>query len=322
MPLDSYNRQGGQIEQDAYVPRPINADPREQAQWQTVPPQQSAMMGEKIQPLPRMRKRHRLRGCFITALVIIVLLFGLAGFGTAAVFHTLPAMGPSSTQTQAFSVNSNPELTIDDPVGTISVHTGDTGNQIIVRTTKQAEFPVGSNLNNTTVVATTGGNGVTVTVNNNNGNFTGSVSVNLDVTVPADSNLQLKTNVGDIEVKGVSGQMTLNSNTGSIRAEDDVLTDSSTMRTNVGSVNFEGQITNGDAYDFESNTGSVNVTLPADSTFHVDAKTDTGSINSDFPVGIQQSTVGEEVHADIGNAPTTTITMRTNTGSIHIEQSK
>src|SRR5579872_2950987 len=116
MSPDSYNRQGNQSKQDAYIPRPINADPREQAQWQTVPPQQSTMMGEKVQPLPRKRKRHRLRGCLITALVVIVLLFGLAGFGTAVAFHAIPAMGPVSTQTQAFSVSSSPQLTIDDPV--------------------------------------------------------------------------------------------------------------------------------------------------------------------------------------------------------------
>lgn len=323
MPPDSYNEQGGQREQDAYVPRPINADPREQARWRTVPPQQSAMMGEKVQPLPQKRKRHGLRGCLITAVVVIVLLVGLAGFGTAAVFHGLPAMGPASTQTQTFSVSANPQLTIDDPVGTITVHADGTSNQIIVQATKQSDFPVGSNPNNTNVVYSPTSSGVAVTVsNNNNNNFLNFVNVNLDVTVPADSNLQLKTNVGDIEVKGVSGQMTLNSNTGSITAENDVLTGSSTLKTNVGSVNFDGQITDGDTYDFQSNTGSVNVTLPASTTFHVDAKTNTGSINSDFPVGIQKSTVGAEVHADVGNSPTTTITMRTNTGSITIGQSK
>ena len=323
MPPNAHNGQGNQREQDAYIPRPINADPREQAQWQTVPPQQSTMMGEKVQPLPQKRKRHRLRGCLITALVVIVLLFGLAGFGSAVAFHALPAMGPASTQTQAFSVSGIPQLTIDDPVGTITVHADGTSNQIIIKQTKQAEFPVGANPNDTKVVYTPTSGGVAVTVNNSNGNnFFGLVSVNLDVTVPADSNLNLKTNVGNVEVKGVSGQMTLNSNTGSITAENVTLTGSSTMKTNVGTVNFDGQITNGDSYNFESNTGSVNVTLPASTTFHVDAKTDTGSIHSDFPIAVQKSTVGAEAHADIGNSPTTTITTRTNTGDIHIRQGK
>ncbi len=76
-------------------------------------------------------------------------------------------------------------------------------------------------------------------------------------------------------------------------------------------------------YVFSTNTGSVNVTLPSDSTFHVDAKTDTGSFNSDFPVSnTDKQGLGSEVHGDVGNSPTTTITLNTNTGSINLNQSK
>ena len=170
-------------------------------------------------------------------MVVIVLLVGLAGFGSSVAFHALPAMGPASTQTQTFSVSTNPQLTIDDPVGTITVHASSTSNQIIVQTIKQSAFPIGSNPNDTKVAYAPTSNGVAVTVNNNN-NFLGLVNVNLNVTVPADSNLNLKTNVGSIEVKGVSGQMTLTSNTGSITAENDILTGSSTLKTNVGSGQF------------------------------------------------------------------------------------
>ncbi len=64
------------------------------------------------------------------------------------------------------------------------------------------------------------------------------------------------------------------------------------------------------------------MTLPSDSVFHVDASTDTGSINTNFPgVTVQHHQfVGADAHGDVGSSPQTMISMRTNTGSINLNE--
>src|SRR5215467_10178123 len=98
----------------------------------------------------------------------------------------------------------------------------------------------------------------------------------------------------------------------------------SILKTDTGSVTFEGTIDPKGLYQFETNTGSVDVTLPGNSSFHLDASTDTGSINSDFPgVNVQHSNfTGGNVNSDVGSSPGATVTLKTDTGSISLHQGK
>ena len=135
--------------------------------------------------------------------------------------------------------------------------------------------------------------------------------------------LELKTTTGGLDVSGVSGQMSLQSNTGSVDVRDGVLSPGSTLNSNTGSITFNGSISQTGSYQFTTNTGSINVTLPASSVFHLDASTDTGSITSDFPgVKVQHPNfTGAVAHSDVGSSPQATITMTTNTGSISLHES-
>jgi DUF4097 and DUF4098 domain-containing protein YvlB len=146
--------------------------------------------------------------------------------------------------------------------------------------------------------------------------------VDFDVKVPPAAVLQLKTNTCSIDVSGVSGQMTLSSNTGSLQVSGGTVKGNTALITNTGSVTFNGAITEGGTYTFTTDTGSVNVTLPAESVFHVDASTDTGSINTNFTgVVVQHREVtGADAHGDVGSSPQATITLRTSTGSINLYQ--
>ena len=167
------------------------------------------------------------------------------------------------------------------------------------------------------------GNTVTVTVDRlTNAGFFTSTSVDFAITVPSAAVLQLKTNSGGIDVSGVSGQMVLSRNTGSIQASDGTVSGKSELITNTGSITFNGSVDRSGTYRFETNTGSVNVTLPGESVFHLDASTDTGSINTNFPAVLVQHRqfVGADAHSDVGSAPQATISLKTNTGSINLYQ--
>lgn len=324
MPPDSRNRYNDR-RADEYIPRPVNTDPREQhQQWQGVPPQQQQVYGEKLQP--QQRRRRGPRGCII-ALVMVLVILGLTGtgigLGIAKFGSQFPSFGPGVTESHSFTVGTSPHLIINDTVGTINIHSGGPGSQVVIQSTKHSTG-IGGNLNNIHVISTESADGNTITVKvEESSGFLGFNSVDLNVTVPEAAILNVQTNVGSIDVSGVNGQMTLASNTGSITATQDDLTASSTLKTDTGSVTFNGQIATSGSYQFETNTGSVDVTLPGDTSFHVNVSTNTGSINSNFPgVSVEQHGIGSSVNSDVGNSPNATLLLKTDTGSIDLHQGK
>jgi hypothetical protein len=229
----------------------------------------------------------------------------------------------SVTETRHFSVSANPTLVLNNDTASIHVHAAGSGSDVTIQAIKH-NGP-GGNLNDVRVSYTqnTEGNSVTVNVDRlSNFTFFTSTSVEFDVTVPSIATLQLKTNTGSSDVRGVSGQMALTSNTGSVEARDGLVSGTTQLFTNTGSITFTGSIERSGTYRFATNTGSVHATLPSASVFHVDASTNTGSINTNFPaVNVQpHQFTGADAHGDVGNAPQATVSLRTNTGSMSLSQ--
>ncbi len=258
--------------------------------------------------------------------MFLVLAVGGIGALFAAVGYNIFGYTTSSPETRSFTVSTTPTPTVvlNNDTGSIQVRAGGTGSEVIIQATKYTGL--GSNANNVQVSYNqdSATNTITVNVNRSTGfNFFTSPKVDFVVTVPSMAALQLHTNTGSIDVSGVSGQMQLTSNTGSVAARDGLLTGSSKLGSNTGSITFNGSIDTSGSYQFTTNTGSVDVTLPANSVFHVDATTDTGSITSDFPGVIVEhpNFTGAVAHSDVGSSPQATVTMSTNTGSIHLHQS-
>ncbi len=256
--------------------------------------------------------------------LILVLLFMLLTGGAIFLASNLGYnLGSSVSETQHFSVSANPTLVLTNDTGSIQVRAGGTGLDVSIQATKHSGS--GGNLNDIHInyAQNTGSNTVTVNVERlNNASFFGSGSVDFAITVPSTATLQLKTNTGSIDVSGVSGQMVLTSNTGSVQASGGALGGTSEFGTNTGSITFTGSIGSSGTYRFQTNTGSVNVTLPGASVFHLDASTDTGSINTNFPgVTVQhRQFVGADAQSDVGAAPQATLSLKTNTGSINLFQ--
>ena len=305
-------------------PRSFNTDPREQPQ-NTREYNEAGPYGDfgaqKIGTPQFGQKQNRRRSpwLWVIALLVIMALLG-GGLGLPRGGYHFSKIGSAHT----FSVGALPTIVINDDVGTIHVHTGGTNGNVLVQVTEANQGP-GNNPDNGQVSYNQDSASNSVTVNTHSGpGFFGSNSINLDVTVPTDSNLQIKTDTGEIDVSGITGQMSLSSGTGSIHAVQDSLSGQSVLKTDTGSVTFEGTIDPKGSYRFEANTGSVDVTLPGNSSFHVDASTDTGSINSDFPgVNVQHGDfTGASVHSDVGSSPGATVTLKTDTGSINLHQGR
>jgi Putative adhesin len=269
--------------------------------------------------------RRRSPWPWIVLAVILVLAFtGVVGMVFAAIGNNLTGFTSTQTETRHFTVTTAPTVVINNDTGNLRVRAGSTSSDVAIQASKHAWS--GSNFNDVQVSYSQSSDAKTITVNVNRSTgftFFNSPSVDFEVTVPANTALQLKTNTGSIEVSDVSGQMTLGSDTGSVTMRDGALTSDSTLRSNTGSITFNGSIGKTGSYQFMTNTGSVNVTLPASSVFHVDATTNTGSITTDFSgVTVQHPNLtSAAAHGDVGSSPQATVTLSTNTGSINLRQS-
>ena len=271
-------------------------------------------------------RRRRLVWPWIVLAVFLTLTFtwlgGLA-FGNVG-FNFSGYMNSVAETPRHFAVSATPTVVINNDIGSIHVQSGGTGSDVTIQATRYAG--PGSNVNDVQVNYTQNSAANTVTANvyrSTNVTFFSSLKVDFEVTVPNNTALEIKTTTGGLDVSGVSGQMSLQSNTGSVDVRDGVLSPGSTLNSNTGSITFNGSISQTGSYQFTTNTGSINVTLPASSVFHLDASTDTGSITSDFPGVYVQHTnfTGAVAHSDVGSAPQATITMTTNTGSISLHES-
>jgi hypothetical protein len=259
----------------------------------------------------------------VLAVVLIVAFTGAVGTFFAVIGNNFTGYTSTLTETRHFTVSTAPTVVINNDTGNIRVQAGSTASDVTIQAFKHAGL--GGNMSDVQV-SYNQSSASTIIVNVNRStsfNFFNSPSVDFEVTVPANTALELRTNTGSIDVSSVSGKMSLLSNTGSVGMRDGLLTSDSTLKSNTGSITFNGSISKTGTYQFMTNTGSVNVTLPASSVFHVDATTDTGSITSTFPgVNVQHPNfTGAVAHSDVGSSPQATVTLSTNTGSINLHQS-
>lgn len=296
----------------------------EQVWLTTPPPFIPSTRGPYTWPMYAPRTGQQWRSDWPWIVLIIIL---LVAFMTGGAFFLASSLGyhsgSMSTTTQHYSVSPNPTIVLNNDTGSIHVHAGASSSDVTVQATKRTNWWGNTNDMNVTYNQDREGNTVTVNVERPGTNsISGSSSVDFDLTVPGTAILHLQTHTGSIDVTGVSGQLILTSNTGSVQASRGTLSGNSQLLTNTGSITFSGSIGQTGTYQFQTNTGSVSVTIPGTSIFHVDASSDTGSINTDFPgvVVVHRQFTGTDAHNDVGSVPQATITLRTNTGSINLYQ--
>lgn len=141
--------------------------------------------------------------------------------------------------------------------------------------------------------------------------------IDVDLTVPSLADLDLSTTDGDITLDGVSGQISLSTDSGAITAKHVTLKGTSKLDNSLGDVTFNGALDPASHDDFDSNRGDIGLTFPANGSFHVDASALDGEIVSDFPQ-IVVSSIDGAAHGDVGKAPRALVTVSSTRGSIHI----
>ncbi|HEU5229426.1 MAG TPA: hypothetical protein VFU49_16530 [Ktedonobacteraceae bacterium] len=138
---------------------------------------------------------------------------------------------------------------------------------------------------------------------------------NRTIIVPAQTDLKIDADT--IDVIGVSGQMQLSTNGGTITLTQVTLLGQSNLQSNGGPLRFSGSIAPQASCTFDVNGGSIDLALPTDAIFHIDITGIISSITSDFP-GL--SPQNNEVHADIGLSPSAKLKIDVNDSPIILKK--
>lgn len=132
-------------------------------------------------------------------------------------------------------------------------------------------------------------------------NISRTPSVDLEITVPRDTDLNLIVNVGKVVVTGVRGTFD--------------------VRTDVGDITLRGVRFEGDSW-ISGDVASIVLRLPLDSSFAFNAQCDVGDIRiDDFDVRNERAdreVVSESVSGEVGASPDANVKLRTNVGDIDI----
>lgn len=266
------------------------------------------------------------RRWFVIAWMIVLLLIG----GIAWFLVNLPSGGfvvPTSSQkTSTFTVGAHPQLVVQNDVGTTQIAGSSSGNEVAITESKWQTVGI-INLDDIRVssVKSADGNTITVAVERLHGTTDSTATgVNLDITVPLHTELSLVATRGSIEVTGVSGRMTLKSNTGSIQVTASNLTGSSILATQTGSLSFNGTIVAKDAngpctYQFLTILGPIHIALARNSAFDLDASNRTGAIESNIPGMTKRLGPTQfEAHGSLGNPPRAHVIVMSRMGPIQV----
>jgi hypothetical protein len=305
-PSQQLDTNNNQQEQEVYTPQPINNDYREQNKLSSAPSsftQQEEYTGLRpyAGPIPgqmqgsNYRQRsysRRGRGPWfwiILAFIIFSLISGgsrlSSGFGSRVgpgfehgPFNQKPVMA----QNYDYKVNGTATIVINDPNGNVTVTESPSNTSTVSIQAVQDNGPFG-NSNDIQPNISQQGNSITANVQNGQ-----QGSVDLNITMPENANLNLSTDSGNI--------------------------------------NFDGTLSTTGTNHFQTNNGDITLTVPSSSTFHLDASTNSGSINSDFPnVNRQLNTSGsgQSVNSVVGGSSQSqfpNVVIKSDSGNITLNQ--
>ncbi|HEU5200402.1 MAG TPA: DUF4097 family beta strand repeat-containing protein [Ktedonobacterales bacterium] len=281
--------------------------------WQWRDPNTPPPIQPPYAPVPAARaapRRSMLRRRWLLVLIPLVILVCARAAILVTLFGTpTPASVQEATTPGAqiigrtITVGAHPKVVIDRIDGAVHVTAGQDGTVRIQPT---------DNTDHGDILFQKNGNVVTFDLDAQ----LDEVDVNL--IVPSLTDLDLSASDGDMTVDGVSGQLSLTTDDGSITATHVTFKGTSKMDGSLGDLTFNGALDPASHDEFDNSRGDIGLTFPANGSFHVDASALDGEIVSDFPQIVVSSSLGGDAHGDVGKAPRAQVTVSATRGNIHI----
>jgi hypothetical protein len=228
---------------------------------------------------------------------------------------------------RSFEVGASPSLTIKNFAGGVTVRAGQEGTIQVIATKKG--WPK-SRRDQITIDMTQAGTGVAVETKLPGG--LGTVYVDLDITTPAGTRLDLHTGSGGVDVEGITGDLVIDTGSGGVDLRDvpgairvttgsggiDVVAGGgpAVLKTGSGGIDYEG--TPQGECRFETGSGGIDLSLPATLNVAVDLSTGSGGIEVNYDVSGQVSR--NKVKGTIGTGDQGSIYAHTGSGSIDLKK--
>jgi DUF4097 and DUF4098 domain-containing protein YvlB len=209
---------------------------------------------------------------------------------------------------QVLDVGEAPSLQVQNFAGDVVVHTGQSG-RIDVTVTKHA--PSSSRLNSIDVNVSQTGN--RVTIRSTRSGSLSNTSVDVDVTVPADTRIELDTGAGNLEVDDVQGQITAHTGAGNVQARG--AAGPVSLNAGAGDVDYAGDPQG--SCSFSTGAGNITLRLPTGVAVEVDLSTGIGNVNLGG-FNVQGNTGGRSVRGTIGSGAEAAITAHTGVGDVRL----
>jgi hypothetical protein len=281
--------------------------------------------------------------------VLLSLPIFLLLFSSCTTVRVHDALISNVLPSHTFAITASPTLIMHNDSGSITLHAGKSSAVVITATRRVTANspPLGtptlqSDTNDMQVNYDQQGNTISVEALNISHAAPRAVSVDFDVTMPVEGNVQLYTGYGSIQANGIHGPTTLMSQSGDIIATNIdgsltisdnngsvsvnhlcgslslkmsngdaelrrvALTGSSRISIEHGAILFVGSLNPRGTYRFSTQTGAIALTLPENSSFHLETSTEHGAIENEF--GSTQ----------VGDEPAALLYVSTEFGSISI----
>ncbi len=300
----------------------VNADPREQQQQMMYGvPEYYGGQGEKLQPrLPQRRRRTWLFWLLGSVLIVIFIAGMSSSFSHSPGFSHFKGHYDSASVPDIVYPVSAPKFIINDNSGDIHIHTDDSGNA----NTVTIHISKSDNSEPDPIVSLDKGSGV-ITIKAVEQGFSNR-GIDIDITTPATSDVQLNDGNGHVNIEGitgtinaqatqgqitannVSGQVALSSINGDVSVDNGNLSGTSSLNSVNGAIHYSGSLDAQGSYKFATVNGDIDVTLPDTSALHIDANATHGRLDNEFGGN------------DVGSSPRASLTLQSENGSIDIHK--
>jgi DUF4097 and DUF4098 domain-containing protein YvlB len=213
---------------------------------------------------------------FLTVLILFV----------ATVACTPAFASETETRDDTFSVGAAPKIVVSSDNGQIDVVTGNEGTvnvKATIRRPDDVEYSVVQE-----------GDTVRVEARVSSGwGFGTDAGADITVTLPAETNVELRTSNGGIGVVGIQNSGKLWTSNGRISLEN--VKGEFEVSTINGAIDFRGEMTAGGTNQLTTFNGSVEVTLLGEPSVKLDAATSNGAIICKLPIAATESGVNRLV---------------------------
>lgn len=251
------------------------------------------------------------------------------GFRLSPAWIDLDRVQASAAFERTFTPQQPVSLTLDVPLGDVTIQAGAT-DQVTVQASLRAWGPTQADaqaqLDQIDIRAEQDGQRVLVATSppgapDRPSGVSRTPQIEVLITVPAQTALLVETEVGRLTVSGLRGDVTITAGVGEVSLTDLAPVSRVEVWSRVGNVELEGPLASGVAYDLASDVGRIALRIPRNSAFVIAARSDLGSVDLGFPlVGrSERDLVGREVRGEVGDAPTTTLTLRSRVGAISVQ---